>query len=81
MYDLADVVEGFCRLRRPHQRQAADGLFLLPAAQTKDKTSITPDQMKQLVDQLKEEHDYILLIARRVLSKDSRMRLLDDRAG
>ncbi|HHX09808.1 MAG TPA: septum site-determining protein MinD [Firmicutes bacterium] len=62
VYDLVDVVEGFCRLRQALIKdKRLDGLFLLPAAQTKDKTSITPDQMKQLVDQLKEEHDYILV--------------------
>jgi septum site-determining protein MinD len=62
VYDLVDVVEGFCRLRQALIKdKRLDGLFLLPAAQTKDKTSVTPDQMKQLVDQLKEEYDYILV--------------------
>ena len=62
VYDLVDVVEGFCRLRQALIKdKRLDGLFLLPAAQTKDKTSVTPDQMKQLVDQLKEDHDYILV--------------------
>ncbi|HHY11412.1 MAG TPA: septum site-determining protein MinD [Firmicutes bacterium] len=62
VYDLVDVVEGFCRLRQALIKdKRLDGLFLLPAAQTKDKTSVTPEQMKQLVDQLKEEHDYIVV--------------------
>ncbi len=62
VYDLVDVVEGFCRLRQALIKdKRLDGLFLLPAAQTKDKTSVTPEQMKQLVEQLKEEHDYIVV--------------------
>ncbi len=62
VYDLVDVVEGFCRLRQALIKdKRLDGLFLLPAAQTKDKTSVTPEQMKGLIEQLKEEHDYILV--------------------
>jgi len=37
------------------------GLYLLPSAQTRDKTSVTPTQMKKLVDTLREQFDYILL--------------------
>jgi len=33
----------------------------LPSAQTKDKTAVTPEQMKKLADDLKEEFDYILM--------------------
>ena len=36
-------------------------LYLLPSAQTKDKTAVTPEQMKKLADDLKEEFDYILM--------------------
>ena len=36
-------------------------LFLLPAAQTRDKSAITETQMKELVNKLKEEFDYILI--------------------
>ena len=36
-------------------------LFLLPSAQTRDKTAVTPEQMKKLTDDLREEFDYILL--------------------
>ncbi len=34
---------------------------MLPAAQTKDKTAIKPEQMLELVNQLKEEFDYIII--------------------
>ena len=41
VYDLVDVVEGFCRLRQALIKdKRLDGLFLLPAAQTKDKTCL-----------------------------------------
>ena len=81
VYDLVDVVEGFCRLRQALIKdKRLDGLFLLPAAQTKDKTSVTPDQMKQLVEQLKEEYDYILVTTRQVLSRASRAITGADRA-
>lgn len=36
-------------------------LFLLPSAQTRDKSSVTPGQMKKLVDSLREEFDYVIL--------------------
>src|SRR5690606_14175697 len=38
-----------------------DKLFLLPAAQTSDKTAVSPEQMKQLVDEMKQEYDYIII--------------------
>lgn len=38
-----------------------DNLCLLPSAQTRDKTAITPEQMIKLTDDLAEEFDYILL--------------------
>ena len=38
-----------------------DTLYLLPSAQTKDKTAITPEQMVKLTEDLSEEFDYIIL--------------------
>ena len=62
VYDLVDVVEGFCRLRQALIRdKRLENLCLLPAAQTKDKTAVTPDQMKQLTEELRGEFDYILV--------------------
>ena len=34
---------------------------MLPSAQTRDKTSVTPEQMKKLCEELKKQFDYILL--------------------
>ena len=62
VYDLVDVVEGTCRLKQALIRDKRfEGLFLIPAAQTRDKMSVSPKQMKKLVDDLKEEFDYILI--------------------
>ena len=38
-----------------------ENLYLLPSAQTKDKTSVSPEQMKKLIDELKDDYDFILL--------------------
>ncbi len=62
VYNLVDVIEGNCKLKQALIRDKKyESLFLLPAAQTKDKTSVTPDQMKELTEELKKEYDYILL--------------------
>ena len=62
VYDLVDVVEGYCRLRQALIKdKRIDGLFLLPAAQTKDKNAVNPEQMKELIDGLKEEHDFVIV--------------------
>ncbi len=62
VYNLVDVIEGNCKLKQALIRDKRyETLFLLPAAQTKDKTSVTPDQMKKLTQQLAEEFDYVLL--------------------
>lgn len=62
VYDLVDVVEGKCRLKQALIKDKRyEGLFLLPAAQTKDKTAVSPEQMKKLMEELKEEFDYIIV--------------------
>jgi septum site-determining protein MinD len=62
VYDLVQVVEGQCRLKQALIRdKRVDGLYMLPAAQTRDKNAVTPDQMRALVAELKELHDYVLI--------------------
>lgn len=62
VYNLVDVVEGNCRIKQALIKDKRyNNLFLLPSAQTRDKTSVTPEQMKKLIDELREEFDYILL--------------------
>lgn len=62
VYDLVDVVEGFCRVKQALIKDKRyEGLYLLPAAQTRDKTAVTPQQMMKLCEELKEEFDYIIV--------------------
>ncbi|MCI8297481.1 MAG: septum site-determining protein MinD [Lachnospiraceae bacterium] len=62
VYNLVDVVEGNCRMKQALIRDKRyPNLYLLPSAQTRDKTAVSPEQMKKLADDLREEFDYILL--------------------
>ena len=62
VYDLVDVVEGYCRLRQALIKDKRfEGLFLLPAAQTKDKTAVRPEQFKALCEELSQEFDYVIV--------------------
>src|SRR4030042_5594 len=62
VYDLVDVVEGRCRLRQALIRdKRLSELFLLPAAQTRDKSAVNPEQMVRLCDQLRPEFDFVMI--------------------
>ena len=62
VYNLVDVVEGSCRVKQALIRDKRyPGLYLLPTAQTRDKSAVNESQMKKLVEHLKEQFDYILL--------------------
>lgn len=62
VYDIVDVVEKNCRLKQALIKDKRfEKLFLLPAAQTRDKTAIKPEQMIELIDELKKDYDYIII--------------------
>ncbi len=62
MYDLVDVVEQRCPLPQALIRdQRAPSLHLLPAAQTRDKADVRPDQMQAICRDLRQMADYILI--------------------
>ncbi|WP_246566742.1 septum site-determining protein MinD [Tissierella simiarum] len=62
VYDIVDVVEKNCRLKQGLIRDKRyDKLYLLPAAQTKDKSAVKPEQMLELVNNLKKEFDYVII--------------------
>ena len=62
VYNLVDVIEGNCRINQALIKDKRyPTLYLLPSAQTRDKTAVSPEQMSKLTDQLKDEFDYILL--------------------
>lgn len=62
VYNLVDVAEGRCTLKQAliKDKKYPD-LSLLPSAQTLDKTAVSPEQMRKLTNELKEEFDYVLL--------------------
>ncbi|MBS2969872.1 septum site-determining protein MinD [Metabacillus sp. KIGAM252] len=63
IYDLVDVVEGRCKIHQAlvKDKRFDDLLYLLPAAQTSDKSAVSPEQMKKLIDELKQDYDYIVI--------------------
>lgn len=63
VYDLVDVVEGVCRLKQAlvYDKRFGDDLALLPAAQTRDKSAVNPEQMRDITRELKEMFDIVLV--------------------
>lgn len=76
IYDLCDVAEGRCRLNQALIKDKRfDELYMLPAAQTKDKNAVSPEQVKDIVLELKKNSNTSLSIVRLESSKDLRMPL------
>ena len=62
VYNLVDVVEGGCRIKQALIKDKNhQGLYLMPSAQTRDKSAVTPGQMVKVIDHLREQFDYIIL--------------------
>ncbi|NJO83667.1 MAG: septum site-determining protein MinD [Blastochloris sp.] len=62
VYDLVDVVEGRCKLRQAMiKHKQFPELYLIPAAQTRDKSAVTPADMIRLTDQLRQDFDFIII--------------------
>lgn len=62
VYNLVDVINGNCRLKQALIKDKRHPeLFLLPSAQTKDKSAVSPEQMIKLTEELREEFDFVLL--------------------
>jgi septum site-determining protein MinD len=62
VYDIVDVIEGRCRLRQAMIRDKHyPELYLIPAAQTRDKTAVTPSDMIRVCEELRPDHDFILI--------------------
>lgn len=62
VYTAIDVISGECSLEKALVRDKRQpNLVLLPAAQSRNKEAITPEQMKEIVDQLSKAHDYVLI--------------------
>ena len=62
VHQTLDVVEGNCRIKQALIRDKRHpGLYLMPSAQTRDKSAVTPGQMVKVIDHLREQFDYIIL--------------------
>ena len=62
VYNLVDVVEGSCRVKQALIRDKRNpGLYLMPSAQTRDKSAVSPGQMVKVIEHLREQFDYVLL--------------------
>lgn len=62
VFDLVNVVEKNCKIKQALIKDKRfENLYLLPAAQTREKDAIKPEQMKELCDELRKEFDYIII--------------------
>lgn len=62
VYDIVDVIEGRCRLKQAMIRdKKLPDLFLIPAAQTRDKNAVSASDMNRLGKDLRSECDYVLI--------------------
>ncbi len=62
VYNLVDVVEGKCRIKQALIKDKRyPGLYLMPSAQTRDKSAVTPPQMVKMIAALREQFDFVIL--------------------
>jgi len=62
VFHIVDVVRGKCSPQKALIKdRRVENLFVLPASQTDEKESVTPDQMRALVTELKEAVDFVLI--------------------
>ncbi len=62
VFDLVNVAEKTCKIRQALIKDKRfENLYLLPAAQTKEKDAVKPEQMVEICEELRKEYDYILI--------------------
>jgi septum site-determining protein MinD len=62
VYDIVDVIEGRCRLKQAMIRdKKLPNLYLIPAAQTRDKNAVSPSDMTRLIKELRAGYDFVLI--------------------
>ncbi len=62
VYTIVDVVEERCKLKQALVKDKKNpNLCLLAAAQTRDKSALSQEQLKNICEELKEEQDFILV--------------------
>ncbi len=62
VYDVVNIVEKVCKLNQAMIKdKRTDNLYLIAAAQTRDKSAVTAEQIVELTEELKKDFDYIIL--------------------
>ena len=61
VFDFVNVVQGEASLKQALIRdKKLDNLYILPASQTRDKDALSKDGVEKVLDQLREDFDYIV---------------------
>ena len=62
VYDIVDAATGQCKLKQAMIKDKRfENMYLIPAAQTKDKNAVNESQMKAVCEELREEFDFVLI--------------------
>jgi len=62
VYDLVHVVEGTAKAKQAMIRdKRLPNLCLIPAAQTRDKSAVSPSDMIRVCDELRRDFDYVMI--------------------
>jgi septum site-determining protein MinD len=62
IYDIVDVATGECRLEQALIKDKRfERLSVLPASQTKDKSVLDPERVREIVNDLKQSYDYVII--------------------
>jgi len=62
VFNIVDVVKGVCKIQQALiKSKRSNNLFLLPASQTDDKDVVTPEEISQVIQKLKQEFHFVLI--------------------
>ncbi len=62
VYDIVDIAQGRCKMKQGMIKDKRfPELYLIPAAQTKDKTAVTEEQMRSMCEALRQETDFVII--------------------
>ena len=62
VYDIVDVIEGRCKLKQAMIRDKHyPNMYLIPAAQTRDKNAVSPSDMIRICNDLRADTDYVII--------------------
>ena len=62
VYNLVDVIEGKCKIKQALIKEKIyNSLYLLQSAQSREKDAVSPEQIKELTEELRNEFDFIFL--------------------